>query len=317
MAEWNKEKVNPSDLNNGNEYDKNSQVALQEINGMVNAGLYAQDFAEHLADTPDISEINGTGTASVSFVDNPSATTNKPYKRFKFSNLKGSKGDKGDKGDTGAGSNPNLLINGDFSINQRGETRYSTNNKYTVDRWNLLYGSLIVNNDGSVTHTSKNTWQGIRQYIEYPSRLAGKTVTLSCKCSSTGPKTIQLNRNSTNLGNISVPTSEDSVLSFSTTIPSDISDDDKLIVILYTPAAGQSITYYWVKLEIGSVATEFSPRPYTEELALCQRYYQIRSNSYTIQPNAIDRPIPMRVDGTIGTITINETTYNYVDAEIY
>lgn len=216
-------------------------------------------------------------------------------------------------------SNPNLLINGDFSINQRGETSYSTNNKYTVDRWNLLYGSLIVNNDGSVTHTSNNTCQGIRQYIEYPSRLAGKTVTLSCKCSSTGQKTIQLNRNSTNLGNINVPTSGDSVLSFSTTIPSDISDDDKLIVILYTPAAGQSITYYWAKLEIGSVATAFSPRPYAEELALCQRYYQKYSptNSYSLIGTGIvfstrviaigvSLPVTLR---TSPTLTVNGDFY--------
>lgn len=113
MAEWNREKVNPSDLNNGNEWEQGDRVARQELNAMVNAGLYAQDFAEHLADTPDTSEANNVGTPSVGFVDNPSATTEKPYKRLKFSNLKGEKGeqgeqgiqgekgDKGDKGDTG------------------------------------------------------------------------------------------------------------------------------------------------------------------------------------------------------------------------
>ena len=31
----------------------------------------------------------------------------------------------------------------------------------------------------------------------------------------------------------------------------------------------------WVKLEVGSVATPFIPRLYAEELALCQRYYEI------------------------------------------
>jgi hypothetical protein len=30
----------------------------------------------------------------------------------------------------------------------------------------------------------------------------------------------------------------------------------------------------WVKLELGSTATAFSPRPYAEELAMCQRYFQ-------------------------------------------
>lgn len=93
MAEWSRSKVNSSDLNNGNEIDSNDRVALQELNAMVNAGLYAQDFAEHLADTPDTSDANNVGTPTVTFVDNPNATTGKPYKRFKFSNLKGETGE--------------------------------------------------------------------------------------------------------------------------------------------------------------------------------------------------------------------------------
>lgn len=35
---------------------------------------------------------------------------------------------------------------------------------------------------------------------------------------------------------------------------------------------------YNVKLELGTVATAFSPRPYGEELALCQRYYENSTN---------------------------------------
>lgn len=101
MAKWNREKVDSSDLNNGNEWEQGDRVARQELNAIINAGLYAQDFAEHLADTPDTSEANNVGIPTVDFVDNPNATTGKPYKRFKFSNLKGNKGDKGDKGDVG------------------------------------------------------------------------------------------------------------------------------------------------------------------------------------------------------------------------
>lgn len=92
MAEWSRNKVNSSDLNNGNEFNSNDRVARQELNAMVNAGLYAQDFAEHLADTPDTSEANNVGIPTVTFVDNPNATTDKPYKRLKFANLKGAQG---------------------------------------------------------------------------------------------------------------------------------------------------------------------------------------------------------------------------------
>ena len=329
MAEWNREKVNSSDLNNGNEYDKDSQVALQELNGMVNAGLYAQDFAEHLADTPDISEINGTGTASVSFVDNPSATTNKPYKRFKFSNLKGSKGDKGDKGDTGAGSNPNLLINGDFSINQRGQSSYSEfANKYCVDRWRTSgSGVTVTPMDYGCSVSVGGTGQYypiLEQIIEDYASLIGKPVTLSANIKSVSvnlqPYQYAIRIRCYDTNNQIISTGESWIIdagnySCTITVPS---NTVKVSCLLYKNAVVDcTFGIEYMKLEIGSVATPYSPRPYAEELALCQRYYQIRSNSYTIQPNAIDRPIPMRVDGTIGTITINETTYNYVDAEIY
>ena len=92
MAEWSRNKVNSSDLNNGNEFNSNDRVARQELNAIVNAGLYAQDFAEHLADTPDTSEANNVGIPTITFVDSPSATSDKPYKRLKFANLKGAQG---------------------------------------------------------------------------------------------------------------------------------------------------------------------------------------------------------------------------------
>ena len=45
-------------------------------------------------------------------------------------------------------SNPNLLINGDFQVNQRGQTTYTEAGKYTVDRWRLVSGSVEVKNNG-------------------------------------------------------------------------------------------------------------------------------------------------------------------------
>lgn len=117
MAQWSRKKVNSQELNDNNEYTKDSDFSLDSLNAVVNSGLYSQDFVEHLADTPDVSEAGNVGTPTVTFVANPNATTDKPYKSFKFSNLKGdkgdkgeqgiqgiqgAKGDKGDKGDTGA-----------------------------------------------------------------------------------------------------------------------------------------------------------------------------------------------------------------------
>lgn len=98
MAEWNREKVDSTNLNKGQEWTKNDQVALEELNAMVNSGLYAQDFVEKLVENIDVSEIDNVGTPTVELVDGDDATAEKPYKKFKFSNFKGDKGDKGDFG---------------------------------------------------------------------------------------------------------------------------------------------------------------------------------------------------------------------------
>ena len=45
-------------------------------------------------------------------------------------------------------SNPNLLINGDFKVNQRGGATYTETGKYTVDRWKLVSGSVEVVENG-------------------------------------------------------------------------------------------------------------------------------------------------------------------------
>ena len=49
-------------------------------------------------------------------------------------------------------SNPNLLINPDFRINQRGISgTFSDTGKYFVDRWRLVTGTVTVNSDGTLT----------------------------------------------------------------------------------------------------------------------------------------------------------------------
>lgn len=45
-------------------------------------------------------------------------------------------------------SNPNLLINGNFKVNQRGQTTYTETGKYTVDRWKLVSGTVEVVSGG-------------------------------------------------------------------------------------------------------------------------------------------------------------------------
>ena len=101
MSQWTRNKVNSENINKGNEYSVDSDVSLEELNAMVNSGLYSQDFVEKIVQNIDVSEAGNVGTPSVTLVDGDGATTDKPYKKFKFANLKGQKGDDGDKGEQG------------------------------------------------------------------------------------------------------------------------------------------------------------------------------------------------------------------------
>lgn len=94
MATWSRDKVDSTTLNSGNEYDSNSQFALDEMNAIVNGGLYSQDFAEALTDTPDTSEADNVSSAQnpmeITLIDN--IKNGKTYKKFKFKNIKGQTG---------------------------------------------------------------------------------------------------------------------------------------------------------------------------------------------------------------------------------
>ncbi len=68
-------------------------------------------------------------------------------------------------------SNPNMLINPDFRINQRKASGTVSDIGYFVDRWQLVSGTVTVNNDGSITLNGE-----IRQILEY---YVGSNVTAS------------------------------------------------------------------------------------------------------------------------------------------
>ena len=122
-------------------------------------------------------------------------------------------------------SNPNLLINGDFKVNQRGGSTYTETGKYTVDRWKLVSGSVEVVENGIKLNGT------IVQKLEH-------TPSMQVVASS-------------NAGAISY---SNGAVTLSTT-------------------TATLITY--AKLEVGTTATPFSPRSYAEELAMCQRFYQV------------------------------------------
>ena len=173
-------------------------------------------------------------------------------------------------------SNPNLLINGNFRVNQRGKTSYTHTGKqygytYFVDRW-FAWGENPFTFDAStktLTPNTSNTYNSLlSQWIEDVSGILGKIITYSVSVNNiiysitrSIPTTLS---NNVNLGQFTTPFGSIRIWSNAGMLRFDI-------IVSYS--SGATVLNY-AKVEIGSVATIFSPRPYAEELAMCQRYYQ-------------------------------------------
>lgn len=178
------------------------------------------------------------------------------------------------------GSNPNLLINGDFRINQRGEQTYTNSggHKYTVDRWNCWSANgktgTIQKQDDGILCTLDDSCR-IRQAIELPPQMQNQYVTLSFEGSVTQGECWVSIMASDSISDYSQSISFGSV---------NCNDNKKLtvkviqlkkylVVDFFTKVRG-IIKLKWVKLEFGTVATPFVPKLYSQELADCSRYYE-------------------------------------------
>ncbi len=179
-------------------------------------------------------------------------------------------------------SNPNLLDNPDFRINQRGQSSYTASAQYTVDRWlhNTVEGFRVYPQaDGGINlnamlvpdDTAKATFI---QYIENYKKLLGKTITISCKLKDDSKIYTK---------EVVIPTSAGSTKALNIHYY-----QNNLDVFLYHNGSNRlafnirineadlykTIIFEWVKLELGSCFTPFVPPNPAEELIKCQRYYE-------------------------------------------
>jgi hypothetical protein len=181
-------------------------------------------------------------------------------------------------------SNPNLLINPDFQVWQRG-TIFNTASGYTADRWYWNGGSapveqITMNNCPALQMTPAITWRDIRQYIERPAMLSGRTVTMSAKIDNAIGVALSFYIGGDIVFSANADAYGEQTISATATLPS-ITDSDKVYVCIGNKTNNSStIKIAWIKLELGSVATPHVSRPYAQELALCQRYaLQLNPNS--------------------------------------
>lgn len=152
-------------------------------------------------------------------------------------------------------SNPNLLINPDFRINQRRQTSYNAKSTriYTVDRWHILDCSATVLDDGLKVQSNNGGW--LAQKLE---KAVNGVATLSIKISEIS-------------GKLSFADSMNEVTITSAGVYSiTLSNVNQFSMYLHE---NTSATIEWAKLEKGSIATPFvTPNP-AEELVKCRGYY--------------------------------------------
>ena len=161
-------------------------------------------------------------------------------------------------------SNPNLLINPDFKINQRAKSTYSsTGAGGTVDRWVGTNVKADVNSDNTVTVSSLS---GTGYYTQHEESISYGKHTYSIYVQAiTG--TVKAFYKSKDSKDNELGTLKQGLNTFT-------SVDDGFKSFFLSIAGGSSVTLKYAKVEQGTVATSFIAPNRADELIKCCRFFQ-------------------------------------------
>ncbi|MCH5207662.1 MAG: hypothetical protein J1F04_02160 [Oscillospiraceae bacterium] len=193
-------------------------------------------------------------------------------------------------------SGENLLINSDFSINQRGQTEY-TGRTYTVDHWFKNRAGTVTVDDGKIKLDSEAV---IRQLINKSESFDNQLMTISMKVNGV----VRSSSFVFEKDNSSFIMYLDSEIRASRYI-----NECGSWIVLTTFV--ENVEIEWIKLELGNTATPYSPPEPATELMKCQRYYQIYST-----PDVPEVDIRPSMRATPVITELSEGRYAY-DAEVY
>ena len=189
------------------------------------------------------------------------------------------------------GSNPNLLINGDFQVWQRGtsfDLQTAGKFAYTADRWSVATSNsyhIEKAENGGITLACS-----LYQLLETPLKPNENYVLSACINDTIHTLNIKGGADSSN-----------GLLMYK-------GDASKSYIRISNQDTSVVQTIKWVKLEQGSVVTPFVPRLYADELVMCEKYYYTQtfagipyySGQYLVQHHK------MRIQPTV--------TFSYVGA---
>ena len=198
----------------------------------------------------------------------------------------------------GPSGRKNIISNGSFQISQRGgytSTTAAANNTYYVDRFRITAASVNVSNQHTtvsiggvskrayrVTATSAATgYFGSRHGFELLDLEVGATYTISCwmRSNKSNARIRQDNIAATSADSTMSHTGGGDWEKITFTVDSTNTVANCALQFICYPVAAVSVGDYIeiadVQMEVGSVATDFEHRSYGEELALCQRYYEV------------------------------------------
>jgi len=202
----------------------------------------------------------------------------------------------------------NLIINGDFRINQRGGT-YSGSAEYGLDRWYNIGGTSAEM--FQTTTFESRTWMRLTKKVavgatmsalqpieviaddSFAPFLIGETFTLSFDIYTTvsdvdaffragfaTDKTLATRVDELPATYVSVTASETTRVTQTFTVTTGMRTNDEFFFVQIganksSNFAVDDVVYITnVQLELGDKATEFEWRHHSEELELCQRYFQ-------------------------------------------
>jgi len=207
-------------------------------------------------------------------------------------------------------SNPNLLINPFFQVNQRGQSSYSEYG-YAADAWRCVNDRslLTINPSGGVTLSAVGAPAYFGNFMEYPiSELENKQATLTVIL---GNGTIL-----TKTGIISGEADSRSLEIYFDIGSVRLIRSGDVYDFNISLSDGNSIDIKAAKLELGEVSTLANDVPDIYEIDKCKRYFRLWKTE-AARTAALNEVGLMRLESpTLGTIVIGGTTYYTASAEL-